>query len=287
MQITGHTRLGCLLGSPVAHSISPMMHNDSFQALDIDHTYLCFDIRPDQLPSTVQALRQMNCFGFNLTMPHKSAVIPCLDELSVEAKLIGAVNTVKNQDGRLIGYNTDGTGYMRSARENHVDIQGCEMILLGCGGAASAIAVQAALDGAAHIHLFARHSASWAHAEDLSEQINTHTSCHAHLYDIRDISSLETCMRRSVLLTNATSVGMSPREDQCPLPEDIQFPDSLTVSDVIYQPRRTLLLQRAEAQGCATFNGMYMLLHQGAAAFRIWTGRDMPLEMIRNRYFSS
>ncbi len=287
MQITGHTRLGCLLGSPVAHSISPMMHNDSFQHLDIDHTYLCFDIQPDELGSTVQALRQMNCFGFNLTMPHKTAVIPYLDELSVEARLIGAVNTVKNQDGRLIGYNTDGTGYMRSALENHVDIRDQEMILLGCGGAASAIAVQAALDGASCLHLFCRRSASWPHAEDLVRRINAHTSCHAELFDLQDRSALDSCMARSVLLTNATSVGMSPREDQCPLPEDVIFPAALTVSDVIYQPRQTLLLQRGASQGCSTFNGMYMLLHQGAAAFRIWTGQDMPVELIRSRYFSS
>ena len=152
-QITGTTRLGGLLGSPVAHSKSPLMHNESFRLLGLDFVYLCFDMGPEKLERTVQALRDMNVYGFNLTMPLKTAVIPYLDELSEEAALIGAVNTVKNENGRLIGYNTDGMGFMASVREQGMDVSGRTVTLLGAGGAASAIGVQAALDGAAVLHI--------------------------------------------------------------------------------------------------------------------------------------
>ncbi len=285
MQITGHTRLGGLLGSPVAHSISPMMHNDAFQALDIDNVYLCFDIGPDKLPDTVKTLVDMNTYGFNCTMPDKTAVIPCLDELSIEAELIGAVNTVRNEGGHLTGYNTDGIGYMRSASTAGVDVIGKEMILLGSGGAARAIAVQAALDGVRALHLVCRRSASWSRAVELVDKINAHTECRADLTDSADIQAVQQLTERSALLTNATSAGMAPHTDLLPLPEEIVFPDTLVVSDVIYNPRQTRLLQKAAAQGCKTFNGMHMLLYQGAAAFSIWTGQEMPVELIRSKYF--
>ena len=160
-QITGHTRMGGLLGSPVAHSISPMMHNDSFRELGLDWVYLCFDVGPDRLGEVVNAFRSMNVYGFNLTMPDKEAVIPHLDELSLAAELIGAVNTVKNEDGKLIGHNTDGIGYMQSVSAAGWDIRGKEMTLLGAGGAACAIAVQAAINGVSRLHLVSRRGRSW------------------------------------------------------------------------------------------------------------------------------
>ncbi len=290
MNITGHTRMGGLLGSPVAHSISPMMHNDSFRQLGIDYVYLCFDTQPEKLASTVQALKDMNAFGFNCTMPLKNAIVPYLDELSEEARLIGAVNTVRIDDTpegkKLTGFNTDGIGFMRSVRDAGVDIAGKEMILLGAGGAASAIAVQAALDGARKLHLVNRRSRSWAHAEELVRSINAGTSCQADLTDLADTDAIGAYAEQAALLVNGTNVGMEPHIDACPLPESFIFPRHLTVGDVIYNPRQTMLLQRAAAAGCRTFNGMYMLLYQGEACFRIWTGQDMPTEMIRERYFS-
>ena len=145
--ISGTTRLGGLLGSPVSHSLSPAIHNESFRVLGLDYVYLCFDIGKDALPDVVRAFREMNVFGFNLTMPVKEAVMALLDELTPAASLIHAVNTVCNENGRLTGYNTDGIGFMRSVREAGADPAGKEMTLMGCGGAAQAIAFQAALDG--------------------------------------------------------------------------------------------------------------------------------------------
>ncbi len=286
MQITGHTRLGGLLGSPVAHSLSPMMHNDAFQALDIDYVYLCFETPPEELKDAVRALKQMNAYGFNCTMPHKTAIMEFLDEVSPEARLIGACNTVLIEDGRLKGYNTDGIGFMQSARMNGIDVKGKEVVLLGAGGAASAIAVQAAMDGASHLHLVCRRSKSWSHALSLSESISKHTACQADLTDISDIAGVQELLNRAVLLINGTSVGMLPHPDNCPLSEELSFPETLAVGDVIYHPQETLLMKRAASAGCRTFNGMYMLLYQGAACFQIWTGKEMPVDMIRERYFS-
>ncbi len=286
MQITGHTRLGGLLGSPVAHSLSPHMYNETFQTLGLDYTYLCFDVQPEQAARVVQAFRDFNAFGFNCTMPMKQAVMPYLDELSTGAKLIGAVNTVKNENGKLTGYNTDGAGFMRSVRDADVDVRGREVILLGAGGAASSIAVQAALDGVSYLHFVCRRSKSWPHAVSLAERISAQTACQADVTDSADLPAVQALIDRAALLINGTSVGMSPNEEACPLPDTIHFPQKLAVGDVIYHPRETLLLQRAKAQGCCVFNGMYMLLYQGAEAFHIWTGLDMPVEQIRAHYFS-
>ena len=284
--ITGHTRLGGLLGSPVSHSISPMMHNTGFQELGLDYVYLCFNVGQEKLGGVVQALRDMNVYGFNLTMPDKEAVIPFLDELSLAAQLIGAVNTVKNENGRLIGYNTDGIGFMKAARESGCNVTGKEMTLLGAGGAACAIAAQAAIDGVSKLHLVSRQGRSWEKAGHLVERINAKTSCQADLTDLADTDTLRSLLASSTLLTNATSVGMAPNVNATPIEDTSMFYPELTVSDVIYNPRETHLLAQAREKGCKTFNGMYMLLYQGEEAFRIWTGKEMPTELIKEKYFS-
>lgn len=284
-QITGHTRLGCLLGTPVAHSISPMMYNETFRLLGIDYVYLCFDTKHADLGAMVRTLREMDVFGFNLTMPDKERILPFLDELTPAAAMTGAVNTVKNENGRLIGHNTDGIGYMRSVRDAGYDPADGEMTLLGAGGAASSIAIQAALDGVPALHIVNRRGRSWDNALRLADVINRSTSCRADVTDSADDAAVRSCIERSRLLTNATSVGMAPNTDATPVPELSWLHGDLFVSDIIYNPRRTRLLREAAAQGCRTANGMYMLLYQGAAAFSIWTGLEMPVDEIREKFF--
>ncbi len=287
MQITGHTRLACLIGSPVAHSISPMMHNEAFRLLDLDAVYLCFDTKDKELGTMIRALRDMNVLGFNITMPDKERVMEYLDALSPAARMIGAVNTVKNENGRLVGYNTDGEGYIRSLSDVGYEITEGEMCLLGAGGAASSIAVQAALSGAPVLHILNRKNGrSFPNAIRLAEQINAETACRADVIDLNDAKAVQDCVEKSSLLTNATSVGMAPGTDALPLPDPTCLHPDLTVSDIIYNPRQTRLLAEARARGCRTLNGLYMLLYQGAAAFHIWTGQDMPIEAIREAYFS-
>ncbi len=284
--INGSTRLTGLLGSPVAHSISPMMHNESYRLLGLNYVYLCFETTQERLAETVRALKTLNARGFNCTMPVKMEMCRLADQLSPAAEMIGAVNTVVNDNGMLTGHNTDGVGYMTALSVSGCDVRQKKMTLLGAGGCATAIAVQAALDGVRELALFSRRGRSFAHAQHLTDLINARTDCRASLYDLADTASLRSALADSYLLTNATPAGMAPDTGATPLPDVSVLHEGLIVSDVIYNPRKTKLLADAHAAGCRTLNGLYMLLYQGAEAFRLWTGQDMPTEQIREKYFT-
>ena len=285
-QITGHTKLTGLLGSPVSHSISPMMHNESFQQLDLDYVYLAFDVDIEHLKSTVEGLRAMNARGFNLTMPHKNAMCELCDSLSPAAEIIGAVNTVVNDDGHLTGHNTDGIGYMRALCEDGHDVIGKKMTILGAGGAATSIFVQAALDGVSEISIFNRRSKFFERAEKIISVLRDRTDCKINLYDFDGESILRREISESALLVNATSVGMAPNIDQSIITDSSFFHKDLIVSDVIYNPRETRFLKLAREAGCQTQNGLYMLLYQGAEAFKLWTEEEMPVKLIKEKYFT-
>lgn len=283
--ITGHTTLTGLLGSPVAHSISPMMHNEAFNLLGLDYVYLCFDVGVDNLKTAVDGLKVMGVRGFNCTMPDKNLMCELVDDLSPAAKMIGAVNTVINENGKLTGHNTDGVGYMQAVKDAGHDIIGKNMTLLGAGGAATAICTQAALDGVASINVFSIKDQFFDRAKHLVDNINASTNCKASLYDFADKTELNKSIDNSYILTNATSVGMAPNTDNCIITDESVLRSDLIVSDVIYNPMETKLLKMAKAHGCKTFNGLYMLLYQGAEAFKIWTGQDMPVKEIKAKYF--
>lgn len=285
--ITGHTRLTALLGSPVAHSISPLMHNEAFQLLDLDYTYLCFEVNEETLPAAVDGLKACGIRGFNLTMPNKNKIVELLDELSPAARLIGAVNTVVNDDGHLTGYNTDGVGYMQAVIDAGYDITGKTITIMGAGGAATAICAQAALDGVEKIHIFARETSRfWDRTQKLAENINSTLPCKAVLHENRDTAALAQAISESALLLNATSVGMAPNTEGTIIEDTSLYHPDLIVSDVIYNPRETRFLKEAREAGCRTFNGMYMLLYQGAEAFRLWTGKEMPVKEIKANFFA-
>lgn len=285
-EITGHTRLTGLLGSPVAHSKSPLMHNEAFRLLGLDYVYLCFDVKEDSLKTAFEGLKKLNVAGFNCTMPDKTAICELLDNLSPAAKMIGAVNTVVNENGRYIGHNTDGIGYMQSVKDAGFDIKGETMTLLGAGGAASSIFVQAALDGVKKINLFSIKDRFWEKAEKMVDMVNSNTDCDAKLIELGNEDILSEAISNSKILTNATSVGMAPNTDNCVVKDFSVFNENLIVSDVIYNPMETKLLKIAKEHGCPTFNGIYMLLYQGAEAFKLFTGKDMPVEEIKKKYFS-
>lgn len=286
IQISGHTILTGLLGSPISHSISPAMHNEAFHQLDIDCVYLAFEADADKIPSAMEALRTLNVRGFNVTMPGKNIAANICDELSLAAKLTNSVNTVVNENGRFIGHNTDGIGYMRSVKKMGCDVIGKKMTILGTGATATSIFTQAALDGVSEMSVFGRVGASFDRAKHLIQTLKQSTSCNIALYDIADKNLLKQEIADSTLLTNATSVGMTPNQG-ISLIEDVSFfHPELYVSDVIYSPRETRLLSIAKEAGCKTFNGLYMLLYQGAAAFHLWTGQEMPVEIIKEKYFS-
>ncbi len=286
-RITGHTGFTGLLGSPVEHSISPMMHNEAFKQLGLDYVYLAFNVGTDNLKVAVDGLKALNVRGFNCTMPDKNLMCELADELSPAAKLIGAVNTVVNDNGILTGHNTDGVGYMMAVKDAGFDIIGKKMTLLGAGGAATAICAQAALDGVAEIDVYSIKDQFFARAQQMVDSINSTTSCKASLYELPDDTSLKKSISESAILTNGTSVGMAPNIDNCIINDTSMFRLDLIVSDVIYNPQETKLLRMAKECGCSTFNGMYMLLYQGAEAFKIWTGKEMPVDIIKEKYFSN
>lgn len=285
-EITGHTGLTCLLGSPVAHSISPQMHNESFRTLGLDFVYLAFDVAPENLKTAVEGLKMMQVRGFNLTMPHKNLMCEYVDKLSPAATLSHSVNTVVNENGILTGHTTDGTGYMRAVEDAGHSILGKKMTLLGAGGAASSVLVQAALDGVKEIDVFNRPGKNYDKAQKLIDHLNAETNCQIVLYEMDDERQLTESIAESIILTNGTSVGMNPNPEGCLIQNQDVFRTDLIVSDLIYNPRETKLMRLAKERGAKTFNGLYMLLYQGAAAFKLWTGQDMPVEHIKNCYFS-
>ena len=284
--ITGHTGLLCLLGSPVAHSVSPEMHNEACSQLGLDYTYLAFDVPEEKMPQAVEGLRTMGARGWNITMPGKNIMCKLADKVSPASEISGACNTIVNDDGVLTAYTTDGVGFMRAVAENGVDIIGKKMTLLGAGGAATAILVQAALDGVAEINVFNVKDAFYPRAEEIVKKLNERTGCKVTLHDYSDSEILRQSIADSAILVNGTSVGMAPKTDNTIITDTTMFHKDLFVFDVIYNPQETRLLREARAAGCKTSNGMYMLLYQGAASFELWTGQQMPVEIIKEKYFT-
>ena len=280
-RIKGTTGLLALIGSPVGHSGSPAMYNFSFQYHNLDYAYMAFDIKEDQVPAALDAMRLFKMRGCNVTMPCKNKVAQCVDELSPAAKIIGAVNTIVNDNGHLTGHITDGIGFMQSLKDNNIDVIGKKMTIVGAGGAATAIEIQAALDGVSEIVIFNRKDEFWDRAVSTVEKINTRTSSHAVLYDLADLDKLKEEMDDSYLFVNATGVGMKPLEGQSVVPDKSYFRPELIVVDVPYSPLETKMRSMAKEVGCKTMNGLGMMLFQGSAAFELWTGEPMPIEHMK------
>lgn len=282
-RITGHTELIGLMAYPIRHSSSPAMHNAAFAKLGLDYAYLAFEVGNEDLEGAVQGLRSLKLKGSNVSMPNKTVVHKYLDKISPAAEMCGAVNTIVNEDGVLTGHITDGTGYMMALKDNNIDVIGKKMTIVGAGGAATAIEIQAALDGVAEISIFNRKDEFWANAEETVRKINERTNCKAKLFDLADLEKLKEEIASSYLFTNATGMGMKPLEGQTYIPDKSFLRADLIVSDVVYYPRETELLRMAKEVGCKTMNGLGMMLFQGAAAFKMWTGEDMPIEYMKEK----
>ena len=275
MKIDGYTRLAAVVANPIKHSISPFIHNTAFEATSTNGVYLAWEVKGTDLAETVANIRRYQMFGINLSMPYKEQVIPYLDQLSEEARLIGAVNTVVNREGTLIGYNTDGKGFFKSLPS--FKISGKRMVLLGAGGAAKAILAQAILDGVSQVSVFVR-SASIEKTRPYLEKLQNETGFKVDLFALEDVQELQDNITQADLLVNATSVGMDGVS--LPIPTSVLLPEKLLVTDVIYQPFETPFLKWASNQGNQAINGLGMLLYQAAEAFQLWTGKEMPTDQI-------
>ena len=287
--ITGHTGLMAVLGSPIRHSLSPAMHNEAFRLLGLDYVYLAFEVKETALKETLESFRRLGVRGCNLTMPLKTQAVELMDELSPAARIAGSVNTVVFEpDGRMVGHTTDGYGFTESARQSGVDFTGKKVTILGTGGAGIAILIQMVIEGAGEIVVFERPDSRFrARTERVVRELaDLKADCPVRVLPYED-ANLKKELSDTALLVNTTNVGMSGSlEGQSLISDAGWFHKELVVSDVIYQPRKTRLIEQAEEKGLKTFNGMYMLLYQGARSFSLWTGKEMPAECIKAKYFS-
>lgn len=286
MEISGRTGLFALIGTPVGHSKSPVMYNYSFKKLDLDYRYLAFDITVDKIKEAILAIKTFNIKGANVTMPCKSAVTEYMDELSPAARIIGACNTIVNDNGKLVGHITDGVGYVRNLKENGVEVKGKKITIMGAGGAATAIQVQCALDGAREISIFNPKDDFYKRAEQTVENIKKDVpECVVNLYDLEDTNKLYEEIESSDILTNATLIGMKPYDNETNIKDTSVLRKDLVVTDVVYNPKKTKMIEDAEANGCKAIGGLGMLLYQGAEAFNLYTGLEMPVEEVNELCF--
>lgn len=265
-EISGMTRIAALFGYPVEHSKSPCMQNAAFAETGIDGCYVAFSVPPEELPGAVQGIRSLGLLGVNLTVPHKEAVIPLLDEIDPEASFIGAVNTVVNRSGRLVGFNTDGRGFMRSLAEAGIDVSGKRVLLLGAGGAARAVGYYLAQEAASIVIVNRTKGKAEALAADLN-RVRSVVSVAEHVARFEEVD----------LVVNTTSLGLKAG-DAVPV-DTALLSRRHAVCDLIYH--ETPLLQGAAAAGAKVLNGSGMLLWQGALAFELWTGIPAPVAVMR------
>ena len=276
MDINAQTRFCGVIGNPVEHSLSPAIHNAAFQKLGLNFIYLAW--RVEAIGDAIRGLRALGNFrGASVTIPHKVAAMPFLDEVDAMARHIGAINTIIVEEGRLIGSNTDATGALRALKEGKVPLNGESVVMLGSGGAARAIAfVLAAEAGIRRLHLLGiEEQERRSLAVDLKTKTGL-TVLNAHL----DEASLKTVLSEARVLIHCTPVGMAPKTGISCVPVHLLHP-ALTVMDIVYNPRETQLLADAKAAGCRTIPGLEMFLFQAAAQFERWTGRSAPLNVMR------
>lgn len=275
MQISGKTEVCAIIGHPVEHSLSPLMHNAAFQHLDLDYVYVAFKVISRELKEAIIGIRNLDIRGLNVTMPHKNEVIKHLDKVDPAAKSISAVNTILNDQGTLMGYNTDGVGALKALKKTGLNLEGKTLLLLGAGGAGKAIAFQTAQEVEELIIL----NRTPRKAQDLARSL---TRKFGKKIQGRSLSAVNTknSLQTADILINATPVGMHPNDDQSPIDPGWLTSD-LYVMDIIYNPIETKLVKDAKSAGAQVITGLEMLLYQGAASFEIWTGHPAPVEVMR------
>lgn len=286
--VTGKTQLLALFGSPVSHSGSPAMYNYSYDKLGLDYIYVTIDVKEDQMEEALSAMKLYNMKGGNVTMPCKNIAAKLMDELSPAAELMGAVNTIVNENGKLIGHNTDGIGFVDNLRDHGVEVKGKKITIAGGGGAATAIQTQCALDGAKEITIFNKKDAFFERTIQTAEKLkNAVEGLVVNVYDIDDTAKMTEEIGSSDIFVNATIVGMKPMDDQSIIKDLSLLRSDLVVADIVYNPEETQLLKDAKTAGCTCVGGKGMLVWQGASAFRLYTGEEMPVEEVKELLYGN
>ena len=276
MRITGSTIVCGIIGDPIEHSLSPVMQNAAFAELALDYTYVPFRLPRGAAHAGADAMRALGIRGLNVTVPHKVEIVPFLDSIDPQALRIGAVNTVVNENGRLVGYNTDAGGFGQGLRLCNVNVSGADVVIIGAGGAARAVAFSLSENGA-QLTILNRDGGK---AESLARDVSTAVGADVS-YGVLTEAGLESRLDGATLLVNATSIGMHPNEGVTPCPRRLLRRD-LAVCDIVYNPCETRLLQDAREIGAVVVNGVEMLVCQGARAFELWTGSPAPVALMRS-----
>ena len=277
LNISGKVKICGIIGDPIEHTMSPIMHNTAFEKMGLDYLYVPFRVRREELGEAIEGMKALNIRGLNVTIPHKVAVIPFLDEVDPLAEKIDAVNTIVN-DGRVLkGHNTDASGFLQAMLERGIEPKGKNMVILGAGGASRAISFILAEQGANLVILNRLLELDWA--EELASRISRFFKKEVEALELSE-ENLATALGKADILVNATSVGMSPNIDESPVPSKLLKP-GLIVFDIVYNPIKTRLLAEAESVGAETISGLDMLVWQGALAFELWTGLKAPVELMK------
>lgn len=276
MTIDSSTELYCLIGSPISKSLSPEIHNYSFKQNNINARYLALDVKEKNLKEAVDGIRALGIKGCNVTIPHKVNIIKYLDELDEEAKLLGAVNTVKNEDGKLIGYNTDGRGFTNALKDKNIEIKDKTIAILGAGGAARAISIILAKEDVKKIIIFNRTiEKAKIIADEIIEKFEEveveYKNLETDVFAYKEID----------ILINATSVGMFPNSDDMPIDPKL-FSENTIVCDIVYKPLETKLLKNAKKQGKKIVDGLNMLIYQGILSEEIWLNKNIDKDIVIN-----
>ncbi len=276
MKVDGKTEIYAIIGNPIEHSLSPIIHNVAFKELNLNAVYVAFKVTQENLVGAVNGLKSLGVKGFNVTIPHKVSIIPLLDEVEPLTLQIGAVNTVKNKDGKLVGYNTDGLGALEALREKGVNPDNKKIVIVGAGGAARAIGFTLAKYAKKLVIL----NRTEEKAVELSKVISENSNLPVEGLKLTHLT-LEEKLKDADIVINATSVGMHPKVEETPIPKNF-ITSKMTVFDVVYNPLKTRLLREAEEMGAKTVDGLGMLIHQAVKAFEIWTGlKPSPKTMLQ------
>ncbi|AWB45464.1 shikimate dehydrogenase [Paenibacillus sp. CAA11] len=270
---SGSMLLG-VMGDPIAHSKSPVMHQAALRQTGIPGDYVRLHITADQLGEAILSIRTLGFRGVNVTVPHKVKVMAFLDEIDPAAAAVGAVNTIVNNNGRLTGYNTDGIGYIRSLKEEAVpELSGKTVVVLGAGGAARGVIHALLTEGPRTVIVANRTKETASKLCEEWQKLGSLEAC--------SLEELSEWVPQADVVINTTSVGMSPRIEESPLDTSL-LPGGTVVSDLIYNPLKTRLLREAELRGCRIHSGLGMFVYQGAYAFEYWTGQPAPIPAMRN-----
>ena len=274
--ITGKTNVVGIIGDPVEHSMSPLMHNAAFKYLNLDCIYVPFKVRSDELKIAIDGAKALNIMGINVTIPHKTNVIKYLDTLDKSAELIGAVNTIKFNGDHAKGYNTDGIGAVKAIEEVST-VKNKKVIILGAGGAARAVSFQILIDEAKELVIANRTPENALGLQnDLIGKLNADVKC------VNLEEELKNELLDADILINTTPIGMYPHVNQEPLLKAEMMHEDLIVNDLVYNPLKTGLLKEADKSGAKTISGIKMLIYQGIESFKIWTDINPPFEVFED-----